>query len=213
MDALSASDAAKLLRIRGKAMQSAVPVGEGAMAAIMGLDLETVEAVAAEAAGADAVCQCANDNAPGQVVVSGHKAAVERALDIAKGRGAKRSVMLNVSAPFHCKLMEPAAEAMRTALAEVEIHSPNLPVVSNVTAYALESPDEIRQRLIDQVVRPVRWRESVAYMRDHGVDRMHEIGYGKTLSGLVRRIDRSVQASSVGTPGDVETFLNELADA
>lgn len=212
MDCLSAGDAARLLRVRGRAMQQAVPVGEGAMAAILGLDLEQVQAVAAEAvAGKDGeVCDCANDNAPGQVVVSGHKPAVERAIEIAKGKGAKRAMLLNVSAPFHCSLMQPAADAMEEALEDIEIHAPKLPVVANVTAYALESPDEIRNRLVQQVVRMVRWRESVEYMRDKGVDEMIEIGHGKTLSGLVKRIDRSIKASSIGAPGHVEAFVTDV---
>ncbi|MBK1697490.1 ACP S-malonyltransferase [Rhodovibrio salinarum] len=212
MDALSAGDAAKLLRLRGQAMQRAVPVGQGAMSAILGLDLETVQAVADEAS-RGGVCSIANDNAPGQVVISGHAEAVERAIEIAKQKGAKRAVMLNVSAPFHCALMQPAAEEMERALAEVEIHAPNLPVVSNVTAYALESPDEIRNRLCEQIVQPVRWRESVAYMRDKGVDRLYEIGHGKVLSGLAKRIDRKITAMPVGAPGGVQAFLNELEDA
>jgi [acyl-carrier-protein] S-malonyltransferase len=212
MDALSAGDAARLLRRRGRAMQQAVPVGRGAMSAIMGLDLETVQGIADEAA-RDQVCEIANDNAPGQVVISGHAEAVERAVEIAKQRGAKRAVMLNVSAPFHCSLMQPAAEEMEQALAETEIHAPNLPVVANVTAYALESPDEIRERLCQQVTHTVRWRESMAYARDKGVDRLYEIGHGKVLSGLAKRIDRGLTAMPVGTPGEIETFLNELADA
>ena len=212
MDALSAGDAARLLRLRGQAMQRAVPVGQGAMSAILGLDLEAARAVAGQAARGE-VCEIANDNAPGQVVVSGHAGAVERAIEIAKQTGAKRAVMLNVSAPFHCKLMQPAADEMEAALAEIRIQAPNLPVVSNVTAYALESSDEIRARLIEQMVQPVRWRESVEYMRDKGVERLYEVGYGKVLSGLAKRIDRKLSAMPVGTPGDVENFLNELADA
>jgi [acyl-carrier-protein] S-malonyltransferase len=212
MDALSAGDAAKLLRLRGQAMQRAVPVGEGAMSAIMGLDLETVGAVAQEAARGE-VCEIANDNAPGQVVVSGNRAAVERAVEIAKQKGAKRAVLLNVSAPFHCRLMQPAADEMAQALADIDIQAPNLPVVSNVTAYALESPDEIRSRLRDQIVRTVRWRESMEYVRAKGVDRLYEIGHGKVLSGLAKRIDRQLAAMPVGTPGDVEAFLDERADA
>jgi len=212
MDCFTAGEAAKLLKIRGKAMQEAVPVGQGAMAAVMGLELEQAQQVAAEAVEGkpDQVCACANDNGGGQTVLSGHKAAVERAVEIAKQKGAKRAVMLNVSAPFHCSLMEPAAEAMEKALEEIDLQPPKLPVVANVTGYALESPDEVRNRLVQQVVRMVRWRESVEYMSDKGIDRMVEIGHGKTLSGLVKRIDRSISTTSVGMPKDVEAFLNEM---
>lgn len=209
MDAFSVREAAQLLRTRGKAMQKAVPVGEGAMAAVMGLDIDTVLEITREAAQSEC-CELANDNAPGQVVVSGHKAAVERAARIAKERGAQRTVMLPVSAPFHCGLMAPAAEAMEGALAEAEISTPNLPIVSNVTAYALESPDEIRHRLVEQITHPVRWRESVEYMRDKEVTSVLELGAGKVLTGLIRRIDRAIKTSAINGPRDVEAFLTQL---
>ncbi|MFV0332619.1 MAG: ACP S-malonyltransferase [Tropicimonas sp.] len=200
--ALSVSDTARLLRTRGRAMQAAVPVGEGAMAAILGLDLAAVREVAAEAAGND-VCAAANDNDPAQVVVSGHKAAVERAVEIAKGRGAKRALLLPVSAPFHCALMAPAAEVMAQALAGVSIAAPKVPVVANVRAEAVSDAGEIRALLVEQVTSAVRWRESVAWMAGQGVGEVWEIGAGKALSGMVRRIDRAVAVRNVGTPEDV----------
>jgi [acyl-carrier-protein] S-malonyltransferase len=209
MDGLTVPEIAQLLRIRGKAMQDAVPVGEGAMAAIIGLEMEAVQAVVEEAAQGE-VCEAANDNAPGQIVISGHKSAVERAAGIAKEKGARKVQMLPVSAPFHCSLMAPAAKRMEEALAEVEIQAPNLPVVSNVTAYALESPDEIRHRLVEQITHPVRWRESVEYMRDKEVTSMLELGAGKVLTGLIRRIDRSIKTAAINGPRDVEAFLTEL---
>lgn len=202
---LSITDAAKLLRIRGRAMQDAVPVGQGAMAALLGLDYDAAREVA-EAAREGDVCEAANDNAPGQVVVSGHKAAVERALVIAKEKGAKRAVLLPVSAPFHCALMAPAAEAMRAALAEAAVNAPVVPVVCNVLAAPVTSPDDIRQRLVEQVTGTVRWRESVQYMAGQGVTRLVELGAGKVLSGLVKRIVDGVEAQSIGTPDDVATF-------
>ena len=197
--ALSLGDAARLLRTRGSAMQQAVPVGVGAMAALLGLDLEAVRAVAAEAAQGE-VCEAANDNDPAQVVVSGHKAAVERAVELAKEKGAKRAVMLPVSAPFHCALMAPAAEVMASALAEVEIKAPAVPVVANVVAAPVSDPDEIRRLLIEQVTGAVRWRESVAAMAAAGVDEIWELGAGKALSGMIRRIDRTIACTAVGTP-------------
>ena len=200
--ALGLADTARLLRLRGKAMQEAVPVGEGAMAAILGLDLDAVVAVAEEAAGGE-VCQAANDNDPAQVVVSGSYAAVERAVEIAKARGAKRAMLLPVSAPFHCALMGPAAEAMEVALAEVEISAPAVPLVSNVKAEAVSDPDEIRRLLVEQVTGRVRWRESVLWMAAHGVGEIIEIGAGKALSGMVRRIDREIATRNVGSPADV----------
>ncbi len=200
--AISIADTARLLRLRGQAMQRAVPVGEGAMAALLGLDLEAVRAVAAEAAG-DQVCEAANDNDPGQVVISGHKTAVERAIEIAKARGARRAVLLPVSAPFHCALMQPAAEAMAQALAEVGISAPKVPLVANVRARAVTDPDEIRALLVEQVTGAVRWRESVAWMAGQGVDEVWEIGAGKALSGMVRRIDRGLATRQVGTPEQV----------
>lgn len=207
--AFSVADAARLLKVRGRAMQAAVPVGEGAMAALLGLDYAAAVEVAAEAA-QGAVCQAANDNADGQVVVSGTKAAVERAVEIAKGRGAKRAMLLNVSAPFHCALMQPAADAMAEALAAVDIHRPVVPLVSNVLAHSISDPDEIRKRLVEQVTGTVRWRESVRYLADHGVTRLYEIGSGKVLSGLVKRIVEGVEGVAVNTPEDIEKVVIAL---
>lgn len=209
---LSVADSARLLRTRGLAMQKAVPVGAGAMAALLGLDYETAMAVANEAAQAQ-VCQAANDNGGGQVVVSGDKAAVDRALEIAKAKGAKRAMLLPVSAPFHCKLMQPAADAMAKALAGVIIKPPAAPLVSNVLASALTDPDEIRRRLIEQVTGTVRWRESVSYMAAHGVNRFFEIGAGKVLSGLVKRIADGAVGISVGGPNDIAAAKQALAAA
>lgn len=200
--AFTVADAARLLRARGEAMQDAVPVGVGAMAAILGLDFEAVTAVAAEAAQGE-VCQAANDNDPAQVVVSGHKAAVERALDIAKAKGAKRALLLPVSAPFHCSLMQPAADAMAGALADVAIAAPKVPVVANVLAHAETDPATIRSLLVQQITGSVRWRESVAYMAAQGVTEVYEIGAGKALSGMVKRIDRGLVATAASTPEDV----------
>ncbi|WP_299944616.1 ACP S-malonyltransferase [uncultured Ruegeria sp.] len=205
--ALSVADTARLLRTRGQAMQSAVPVGEGAMAAILGLDLEAVRAVAEEAAQGE-VCQAANDNDPTQVVVSGAKAAVERAAEIAKEKGAKRAIMLPVSAPFHCALMKPAADVMAEALAAVEIKAPAVPLVANVRAEAVNNPDVIRQLLVEQVTGAVRWRESVQYMVAQGVTEAWEIGAGKALSGMIRKIDRALACAAVGTPEDVQKAVN-----
>ncbi len=200
--ALSISDTARLLRTRGKAMQEAVPVGVGAMAALLGLNFETAQAVAEEAAQGE-VCQAANDNDPSQVVVSGHLGAVERALVIAKEKGAKRAMLLPVSAPFHCALMEPAARVMAEALGEVEIKAPAVPLVANVRAEAVSDPDLIRTLLVEQVTGSVRWRESVAYMGAQGVDAVWEIGAGKALSGMIRRIEKSIACSAVGSPDDI----------
>ncbi|SEL34953.1 [acyl-carrier-protein] S-malonyltransferase [Roseivivax marinus] len=200
--ALSVADCARLLRIRGQAMQDAVPVGEGAMAAVLGLDLAAVREVASEAAQGE-VCEAANDNDPAQVVVSGHRTAVERAVDIAKGKGAKRALLLPVSAPFHCALMQPAADRMQTALAEVEIAAPSVPLVANVRAEAVQDAATIRELLVAQVTGAVRWRESVAWMAGQGVTEAWEIGAGKALSGMIKRIDRSVATRAVGTPDDV----------
>lgn len=205
---LSIGDAAKLLRTRGDAMQKAVPVGEGAMAALLGLDLDTARAVAEEAAEGEVVA-AANDNAPGQVVVSGAKAAVERAIAISKTRGAKRAMLLPVSAPFHCAMMQPAADVMREALASVKILAPKAPLVANVTAGPLTDPEAIRARLVDQVTGAVRWRESVAFMAGSGVTRFVEIGAGKVLAGLVKRIAAEASAESVGTPEDVARLKAE----
>lgn len=208
--AMSVSDTAKLLRLRGQAMQAAVPVGVGAMAALLGLDYDTVTQVADEAAQGE-ICQAANDNDPGQVVVSGHKAAVERAVDIAKARGAKRAVLLPVSAPFHCALMAPAAEKMAAALADTTITTPAVPVVSNVRAEAISDPDTIRTLLIEQVTGSVRWRESVQWMSGQGVTDIWEIGAGKALSGMVRRIDRDITCSAISTPEDVAAAIASLS--
>ncbi|WP_415403282.1 ACP S-malonyltransferase [Tateyamaria sp. SN3-11] len=204
---LSVADAARLLRTRGRAMQEAVPVGVGAMAALLGLDFETVGAVAAEAAQGE-VCQAANDNDPGQVVVSGHVGAVERAVEIAKAKGAKRAVMLPVSAPFHCALMEPAARVMADALAEVDMQTPSVTVVPNVQATGCTDAAQLREMLVQQVTGSVRWRESVAWMGTQGVSEIWEIGAGKALSGMIRRIDRAIATRAVGTPDDVKAALD-----
>lgn len=203
--ALRLDDTARLLRLRGKAMQAAVPVGEGAMAAILGLDIAAVEALAAEAAEGD-VCQAANDNDPAQVVVSGSRAAVERAVGIAKAHGARRALLLPVSAPFHCALMQPAAEAMDEALADVAISVPTVPVVANVAAEAVNSPEVIRRLLVEQVTARVRWRESIAWMAAQGVRETVEVGAGKALSGMIRRIDSEIAVKSVGTAADLRAL-------
>ena len=203
--ALSVADTARLLRARGEAMQKAVPVGEGAMAALIGLELDDARAVAAAAAGGE-VCEAANDNGGGQVVVSGHKAAVERAVELARERGAKRAMMLPVSAPFHCALMAPAATVMAERLAAVTVVPPRPALVANVTAQAIADPAEIRARLVDQVTGMVRWRECIAYMAGEGVTRFCEIGAGKVLSGLVKRIAAGATASAIGTPEDIRAF-------
>lgn len=207
--ALSISDAARLLKLRGRSMQKAVPVGEGAMAAVLGLSLEDAEAVAEEAAQGE-VCAAANDNADGQVVLSGAKAAIERAVEIAKGKGAKRAVLLPVSAPFHCALMQPAAEAMEEALANATINAPSVPLVANVVAEKVVDPTRIRELLVEQVCGRVRWRESVLYMKSQDVDTLVEVGSGKVLTGLVRRISRDMTGVAVNTPADVEAFLSSL---
>ena len=209
---LSIADTARLLRIRGTAMQKATPVGVGAMAALLGLDYETAVAVANEAAQGQ-VCQAANDNGGGQVVVSGDKAAVERAVEIAKAKGAKRAMLLQVSAPFHCRLMQPAADAMAEALAKVTVNKPVVPVVSNVLAAPITDPDEIRKRLVEQVTGTVRWRESVAYMAAHGVTHFLEIGSGKVLTGLVKRIADGAVGVAVGGPGDIAAAKDAIAAA
>jgi len=200
--ALGLADTARLLRIRGRAMQEAVPVGVGAMAALLGLDYATAVEVAAEAAQGE-VCQAANDNDPAQVVVSGHKGAVERALEIAKARGAKRALLLPVSAPFHCALMQPAAAVMAEALAAVVVEKPVVPVVVNVRAEAVSEPNRIRDLLVAQVTGAVRWRESVLWMEGAGVSEFWEIGAGKALSGMVKRIASGAVTRAVGTPEDV----------
>ncbi|UWQ96987.1 ACP S-malonyltransferase [Rhodobacteraceae bacterium M385] len=206
----SLADTARLLRLRGEAMQAAVPAGKGAMAAVLGLDLAAVEEVAAEAAQGE-VCEAANDNDPAQVVISGAKAAVERACEIAKAKGAKRALLLPVSAPFHCALMQPAADAMAQALGEVDMQAPAVPLVSNVLARAESAPAVIRENLVVQVTGRVRWRESVAWMAAEGVTEVYEIGAGKALSGMVKRIDRAVTPHAVGTPDDVTKALEALA--
>lgn len=207
--AFTLGDTARLLKTRGRAMQEAVPVGEGAMAALLGLDLDVAREVAQEAAQGD-VCQAANDNAPGQVVVSGHTAAVERALEIAREKGAKRALLLPVSAPFHCSLMAPAAEVMAKALEDTQINAPIVPLVANVTAESVVDPDTIRRQLVEQVTGAVRWRECVLYMKDKGVDTLVEAGAGKVLSGLARRIDRDLIGQSLNGPADIEAFLKSL---
>jgi [acyl-carrier-protein] S-malonyltransferase len=204
-EALSLADAARLLRTRGRAMQRAVPVGRGAMAALLGLDFGTAEAIAAEAAEGN-VCAAANDNGSGQVVLSGHKEAVERAVVIAKSRGAKRATMLAVSAPFHCALMAPAAETMAEALAGVTVSKPVVPLVANVAAGPISEPAEIVRCLIAQVTGTVRWRESVLFMAGAGVTAFDEIGAGKVLAGLVKRIAEAASVSSIGTPDDVARY-------
>jgi [acyl-carrier-protein] S-malonyltransferase len=204
--ALTIADTARLLRIRGRAMQKAVPVGTGAMAAFIGLEFPEAAAVAAEAAQGD-VCQAANDNGGGQVVVSGTKAAVERAVEIGKARGAKRAVMLPVSAPFHCALMQPAAEAMAEALAGVAMAPPAVPLVANVLARPITAPAEIIRCLVEQVTGTVRWRESVACMADAGVTAFYEVGAGKVLSGLVKRIAEGATGIAIATPEDVSAFV------
>ncbi len=206
---LTLADTARLLKTRGEAMQAAVPVGQGAMAAILGLDLADVEEVAAAAA-EDQVCDVANDNSDGQVVVSGHTEAVERAVDIAKEKGARRAVLLTVSAPFHCQLLDPAADIMTYALASADVKPPTPPVVANVTAQPVSEPDDIRSLLIEQVTHRVRWRECVLTMCELGVEELCEIGTGKVLSGLARRINRDLGAQSIATPADVEAFLGSL---
>jgi [acyl-carrier-protein] S-malonyltransferase len=214
---LTVPDAARLLRLRGEAMQAAVPVGEGAMAAILGLDLAAVEAIAAEAAaggagsgetgsgetGAGGVCEAANDNDPAQVVVSGHRGAVERAVALAREKGAKRALLLPVSAPFHCALMRPAAAAMEQALGDVDLAAPSVPLVANVTALPVTDPAEIRRLLVRQVTARVRWRESVEWMAAQGVRRFVEVGAGKALSGMIRRIARDAETRAAGTAADI----------
>jgi [acyl-carrier-protein] S-malonyltransferase len=202
---LKLDDTARLLRIRGDAMQNATPVGVGAMAALLGLEVEVAAEVAREAAQGE-VCDVANDNGSGQVVVSGNKSAVERAIALAQSRGAKRAILLPVSAPFHCALMQPAAEAMRAALGTVGIAAPIVPVVANVEAAPVTTPEAIRESLVRQVTGTVRWRESVTFMAANGVDSFHEVGAGKVLTGLVKRIAAGAGATAIGTPEDVATF-------
>ena len=207
---ISLADTARLLRIRGNAMQAAVAPGKGAMAAIIGLEHGDVEAACREAAG-EGVCQIANDNGGGQLVISGSKESVDRACELLKERGAKRAILLPVSAPFHSALMAPAAEAMREALAKVEVKSPAVPLVANVLARPITDPDEIRARLVEQVTGQVRWRESVEYMAAQGVTHQLELGSGKVLSGLVKRIAKDVSAVSCGTPADIDAVMAAIA--
>ena len=207
---LGVPDAARLVKLRGRAMQDAVPIGEGAMAALLGLDFAAVKALAEEASDGDEVCCPANDNAPGQVVVSGSKDAVQRVLDLAREKGAKRALMLAVSAPFHCPLMAPAAACMEEALAGIELAPPSVPLVANVTAEAVSEPGDIRRLLVEQVTGLVRWRESVKYLRNQGIDTLIELGAGKVLSGLTRRIDGDMTALNAGTPEEVEALLAAL---
>lgn len=207
--AFQIAEAARLLKRRGRAMQRAVPLGQGAMAALIGADLEQAEAITRDAAQGE-VCAPANDNAPGQVVVSGHKTAIERAITLAAERGIKRSMLLPVSAPFHCALMQPAAEEMAEALAEVRILPPAVPLIANVTAAPVKDPETIRRLLVEQVTGLVRWRESVLAMKAAGVDSVVELGAGKVLSGLVKRIDRDLAASSAGAPEELEALAKSL---
>jgi [acyl-carrier-protein] S-malonyltransferase len=203
--ALTIADTARLLHIRGRAMQQAVPVGAGAMAALLGLDFEQAASAAAQAAQGQ-VCQAANDNGGGQVVVSGNKAAVERAVEIAKGMGARRAMLLPVSAPFHCALMQPAADAMAQALASVSVKRPVVPVVANVLARAVSEPAEIVRALVAQVTGTVRWRESVAFMAEAGVTTFYEVGAGKVLTGLIKRIAADARGAAIGTPEDIAAY-------
>jgi len=208
--AFTLSDAARLLKIRGKAMQAAVPVGEGAMSALLGIEIEGAEAAAKEASAQNGVCVVANDNAPGQVVISGTADAVARAGEIAKAKGAKRAMALAVSAPFHCPLMQPAADEMAVALAVASIGPPRTPLVANVTARPVLDPELIRRLLVEQVTGRVRWRESVLGLRDLGVDTTVEAGGGKVLTGMVKRIDKELQAVALDAPSDIEAFAKSL---
>jgi len=207
--ALSLADAARLLKTRGRAMQQAVPVGEGAMAALLGADLAQAEQLAKEAAEGE-VCRAANDNAPGQVVISGARSAIERAIALAPKFGARRAVLLPVSAPFHCALMQPAAEVMRAALSEVKIDPPAVPLVANVLAAPISDPEAIRMRLIEQVTGMVRWRETMLFLAQQGVGTVYEVGSGRVLSGIARRFE-GIEAKSVGLPEEVETVAAALA--
>lgn len=209
--ALSVADAARLLRIRGQAMQAAVPLGVGAMAALIGVERDAAAAIAAEGAQGE-VCQVANDNGGGQVVISGHTGAVQRAVEIAKGKGVRRAMLLQVSAPFHCSLMQPAADAMAQALQRVSLRAPAVPVVANVLAAPISDPGEIARRLVEQVTGTVRWRESVAAMAAAGVTRFYEVGAGKVLSGLIKRVAEGSAATAIGTPEDVAAFRSQAGN-
>jgi len=206
--ALQLADAARLLKLRGQSMQKAVPVGVGAMAALLGIELEPAQEACKEAAQGEVV-SVANDNGGGQVVVSGHKGAVERAIEAAKPRGSKRGMLLPVSAPFHCQLMQPAADAMREALEKVTLGTPRVPLIANVLASEVTNPAAIKQRLVEQVTAMVRWRESVQYMKSQGVETLVECGTGKVLSGLVKRIDSEMTGLALNAPGDIEAFLKK----
>ena len=208
-NSIALADTARLLRIRGEAMQEAVPVGQGAMAALLGLNIEAAESVAAEAA-VGGVCEVANDNDPKQVVVSGHAAQVERAVEIAVSRGARRAVRLKTSAPFHCSLMQPAAERMRSALAEAEIQAPCLPVIANVSANPADTADRVADLLVEQITGRVRWRESVLLMRAEGIVSALEIGAGNALSGMIRRTSPSISAAACGTPEQIQSIAAEM---
>jgi [acyl-carrier-protein] S-malonyltransferase len=203
---LKLGDAARLLRRRGQAMQAAVPVGEGAMAALLGMDIPDVEQLVADAASAG-ICTIGNDNAPGQVVVSGATAAVERAVELAKERGVRKAIMLDVSAPFHCPLLQPAADAMQEALAEITLDEPVVPLIANVTAAPVTDPEEIRRLLVEQVTATVRWRECVLAMGELGVETLVEMGEGKVLSGMLRRINRDMKSLPVQGPDDLEALV------
>jgi [acyl-carrier-protein] S-malonyltransferase len=207
--AISVADAARLLKTRGRAMQAAVPVGQGAMAALLGVGKEAAEKLAAEAAQGEA-CQLANDNEPTQAVISGAKTAIDRAAQLAKAHGVRRFLPLNVSAPFHCALMQPAADVMAEALAKVEVKAPAVPLIANVLAAPISDPTEIRRRLVEQVTGTVRWRECVARMAADGVTTIYEIGSGKVLAGLAKRIAPTLNATSIGTPQDIEAALPSL---
>ncbi|MCH2547151.1 MAG: ACP S-malonyltransferase [Alphaproteobacteria bacterium] len=204
-ESLNLSDTARLLRLRGKAMQKAVAVGEGAMAALLGLDIDTVTNIAQQAT-ENEICAVANDNSPGQVVISGHNTAVARACELAKAAGAKRAVPLAVSAPFHCALMQPAADAMAEALSAIELKAPVVPVVSNISVEAVTNPETIRALLVQQVTGRVRWTETIQYMKNHGVEEVVELGNGKVLTGLVRRIDKELATKNISVPEDLDSF-------
>lgn len=208
--AVRVGDAARLLRLRGQAMQQAVPVGEGAMAALLGLDVEQTQAVARQASGRGQICAVANDNAPGQVVVSGHRAAVDRAIAIAREYGARRSIALPVSAPFHSPLMAPAAEVMAEALGRIELRPPIVPLIANISATATRDPSRIERGLVEQVTAMVRWRESMLFLMRDGVEEVVEIGAGRVLAGLAKRIVPELSARSVGIPAEVENLLQQL---
>ena len=205
--ALTLEDTAQLLKLRGQAMQRAVPVGVGAMAALLGLDFDTVMEIAAQASTDEEICGAANDNANGQVVISGHAIAVERAIELAKQAGAKRAMPLPVSAPFHCALMQPAADEMQAALAAVHIQAPHVPIIANVTAAPVQDPDDIRKLLVEQVTGSVRWRESMLWLADNGAGDLLELGSGKVLTGMAKRIDPRLTAKAIQTPEDIEAFL------